>query len=107
MNHDHPAIQECYAAKAKLCQEFGRDDISFYRHLREKQAAAKKQGVKIVDLSTAAPSAYAKRMTSGPLPKNYWKRKPVRETWDPIADEIKAITAVKRIKRQPQSMSHA
>ena len=35
-------------------------------------------------------------MSSGPLPKSYWKRKPISESWDPIADEIKVMKAKKK-----------
>lgn len=96
MNHDHPVLQECYEAKAKLSQELGPQVHLFCRNIRLLEAESKKRGIRFVDLSQKESSSYAKHMSSGPLPKSYWKRKPISESWDPIAEEIKVMKAKKK-----------
>ena len=91
MNTEHPIITEIYAAKQALSKMYGPSAVTFASHMRKLQAESKKRGIKFVDLSNKGPSAYAERMGSGPLPKNYWKRKPVRPFIDPIEEEIKTI----------------
>lgn len=107
MNHDHPAIQELYAVKASQSATHHHRVVPFLTMIREHEVASRTKGIRFVDLSKKAPSAYAQRVTNGPLPKNYWRRKPVRESWDPIADEIKAATARKRASKTRRVPVHA
>ncbi len=97
---DHPAILEAYAAKETLSRQHGPQAIPFASQMRKHEAESRAKGIKFVDLSKKEPSAYAKRMRSGPLPKNYWKRKPVLPFIDPIEEETKAM-AKKTSKKRP------
>lgn len=103
MNEDHPAITELYEIKAKQSAASGHDVRRFAAIVRAHEGESKKRGIKFVNLSNKESSAYAKRMSSGPLPKNYWKRKPVRPFVDPIEEEIKAVT--KKVARKRPSIN--
>ena len=97
--NDHPAIVETFAAKAALSKQFGPQALPFASQMRQFEAESRTQGIKFVDLSQKGPSAYAKRMASSPLPKNYWQRESVRPFIDPIEEELKA-TAKKAAKKK-------
>lgn len=113
---DHPAIVEAYAAKVELSKQFGPQALPFASQMRRFEAESRAKGIKFVDLSQKGPSAYAKRLASGPLPKSYWQQQPVRPFVDPIEEELKTIakkTAKKKtatrlgVRRSPTCKSIA